>query len=261
MLTPVRSIPCVAASSRTSASRPEHGEFADVAAVQDLRGPQDPDVLALRQDDVAALRSGAFDQVVQETQRRHPLRPGQVQPLQQLRLVHPPGPQAECGGHLAAVAGPDFAAHLGDPFGGDVGVVGGGEDRERGLRQQRVDGGVRGQSAGQDERRRDRELRREGGCQAGDQHVRAVAGNDHQRAVVEHMQEVGHVHGRHLDRAHIAFQVRQAGHLADAQRGGDLAGGGPRNVLQFGEHVHRASRGARADRRGDVPRGPPGPRG
>ena len=139
----------------------QDGEVADVPPVQNLGGPQDPHVIPLRQDDVPALQPGPLNEVVQEPQRRHPFRPRQVQPLQQLGLVHPFGPQAQGGGHLAAVSGPDLAAHLGDPLGGHVGVVRGGEDRERGLRQQRVDGGIGSQSAGQDQRGRDRELGRE----------------------------------------------------------------------------------------------------
>ena len=229
----------------------QHGQVADVAAVQDLRGPQDPHVLALGQHDMATLGAGPFDQVVQEPQRRHPLRPGQVQPLEQFGLVHLLGPEAQRGGHLAAVPGPDLAADLRDTLGGHVGVVRGGENRERRLRQQRVDGGVRGQPAGKDERGRDRELGRERRRQAGDQHVGAVARDDHQGAVVEHVQEVRHVHGRHLHRVYVALEVRQAGHLAEAQGGGHLAGGGPGDVLELREDVDRAAGRAGPDRGGD----------
>ena len=239
----------------------QDGEVADVPAVQNLGGPQDPHVVPLRQDDVPALQPGPLDEVVQEPQRRHPLQPRQVQPLHQLRLVHALGPQAQGRGHLAAVPGPDLAAHLGDPLGGGVGVVRGGEHGERRLRQQRVDVGVRGQAAGEDQRRRHRELRRERRRQARDHHVGTVTRDDHQRAVVEHVQEVGHVHGRHLDRTDVAFHVLPAGHLADPEGRGHLAGGGPGDVLQLREDVHgtagRAGLHGRDDRR---PR-PPGRRG
>ena len=55
------------------------------------------------QHDVPALRAGPLDQLVQEAQRRHPFRPRQVQPFQQLGLVHAawttgPGPRPPSAG-------------------------------------------------------------------------------------------------------------------------------------------------------------------
>ncbi|MCY1235584.1 hypothetical protein D9M72_482060 [compost metagenome] len=42
----------------------------------------------------------------------------------------------------------------------------------------------------------------------------------------------------------VAFHVLPAGHLADPQGRGHLAGGGPGNVLQLREHINRPAGGA-----------------
>jgi len=68
--------------------------------------------------------------------------------------------------------------------------------------------------------------------------VRAVAWNDHQGALVQHVQEVAHVHGGNFDVADIAFHVGQARDLPHAEGRGHLAGGGPGDLLQLRQDIY-----------------------
>ncbi len=222
---------------------PEQGQVADVAAEQDVRGPQYTLLGALGQDDPAPVGAGLFQQFVLEHHRGDAAAAGHREPLQQGAGVHVTFEETEGGLRLAGRGRVQLAFQREEFTRGGEGSAGHRDDRgarceagrqpeyllawalvqcQQDARDGRGAGAVRGERA--------------------DDEVRAVAGGDDHAARGQGLQEVRQHRPAEHEVQRVPGQPRVvAEQNRSAQCGGDLGDGGrgERGVVR----QHRAGHG------------------
>ena len=187
----------------------EQGQVGDVAAKQDVGGAQDPLLLPLRQDDVAAVGDRVVEDLVLEHQRRHDRGARHLETAHQLLAVDVLGEEGQRRRDLARRVLVQPAAAVGQRGRGGVGAEVGGDHRQRHLEPVQQPTHLLGQlepavedDAG-DLREAGRLVRREDA----EDHLGTVAGRDDERTVEEPVQHVGQGHRRDHEAGDLARQL------------------------------------------------------